>query len=75
MIIQQNRRFERQMSVARGWWLRNRDKAPEAFDEEARKCFDLARPLLEAPDLLDIVAGAIRARTTATMAIGTMRRM
>lgn len=27
-------RAERQISVARGWWLRNRDKAPEAFDED-----------------------------------------
>jgi len=24
----------RQIGIAREWWIRNRDKAPEAFDEE-----------------------------------------
>ncbi len=34
------------MGVARSWWLRNRDKAPEAFDEEIERAFEL---LLNAP--------------------------
>lgn len=48
MIIQQNLRFEQQVNVARDWWLRNRDKAPEAFDEEIERAFKL---LLNAPHL------------------------
>ncbi|MAQ19725.1 MAG: hypothetical protein CMN30_33600 [Sandaracinus sp.] len=31
----------RQLHQARTWWLENRDKAPEAFDEELLVLFDI----------------------------------
>ena len=37
-----------------------RDRESEAADREAAQTYDLARPLLEAPDLLERVASAIR---------------
>ena len=29
-----------QLRAARDWWLRNRDKAPHAFDEDLNELFD-----------------------------------
>ena len=46
MILRTSLRAERQIQVARRWWLQNRDKAPEAFDEEFVRARNL---LLEAP--------------------------
>jgi len=34
-------RADRQIRAARRWWLQNRDKAPEAFDEELDRAFEL----------------------------------
>lgn len=39
-------RASRQLDAARGWWRRNRDKAPAAFDEDIDATFAL---LLERP--------------------------
>jgi plasmid stabilization system protein ParE len=35
------RRAKRQIAAASAWWKVNRTKAPEAFDEEIEKAFDL----------------------------------
>lgn len=35
------RRAKRQIAEASGWWKANRLKAPDAFDEEMEKAFDL----------------------------------
>ena len=34
-------RADRQIRAARRWWLQNRDKAPEAFDEDLDRAFEL----------------------------------
>jgi plasmid stabilization system protein ParE len=34
VIIEISPRAQRQIRAARRWWLQNRDKAPELFDEE-----------------------------------------
>ena len=39
-------RAQRQIARARAWWLNNRDKAPEAFDEELERGYAL---LLDQP--------------------------
>ena len=41
-------RAQRQIARARAWWLRNRDKAPAAFDEEIERTYLLLldRPLI-----------------------------
>jgi len=39
-------RAQRQIARARAWWLKNRDKAPEAFDEELERAYAL---LLDRP--------------------------
>jgi len=46
VILRTSLRAERQIQVARHWWLQNRDKAPEAFDEELVRAHNL---LLNAP--------------------------
>jgi len=33
------RRAGRQIDAAKAWWVRNRDKAPQAFDEEINRAF------------------------------------
>jgi len=42
VIFEVTPRADRQINAARRWWLGNRDKAPEAFDED----IDGARELL-----------------------------
>ncbi len=39
-------RADRQIRAARRWWLQNRNKAPEAFDEDLDRAYDL---ILHAP--------------------------
>ena len=34
-------RADRQIRVARRWWLQNRDKAPEAFDEALDHAYEV----------------------------------
>ena len=34
-------RAQRQYRAAENWWLRNRDKAPDAFDEDYEKIVEL----------------------------------
>ena len=46
MILRTSLRAERQIQVARHWWLQNRDKAPEAFDEELVRARNV---ILDAP--------------------------
>lgn len=41
MILDVMPRADRQIRAARRWWLQNRDKAPEAFDEELDRVFEL----------------------------------
>ena len=41
MIVDFSLRAERQIDKARRWWLGNRDKAPEVFDEEIDRAYDL----------------------------------
>jgi plasmid stabilization system protein ParE len=41
VIVQASPRGERQIRAARRWWLENRDKAPEAFDEEILRAREL----------------------------------
>lgn len=41
MILEITRRADRQIKTARRWWLQNRDKAPEAFDEELDRAGNL----------------------------------
>jgi plasmid stabilization system protein ParE len=41
-------RARRQIAEAQVWWLENRDKAPEALEEELRATFEL---LLETPEI------------------------
>jgi plasmid stabilization system protein ParE len=43
VIVEASPRAERQIRVAQRWWLQNRDKAPEAFEED----IDHARELLQ----------------------------
>jgi plasmid stabilization system protein ParE len=43
VIVEASPRAERQIRAARRWWLQNRAKAPEAFDEE----IDRAREFLQ----------------------------
>jgi plasmid stabilization system protein ParE len=41
-------RAQREIAVAQEWWLENRDKAPEALEEELRAAYEL---LLETPQI------------------------
>jgi len=34
-------RAQRQIAIARQWWLDNREKAPQAFDADLEKAYDL----------------------------------
>jgi len=37
VIVSPTPRAERQINAGRKWWLQNRDKAPDAFDEEIER--------------------------------------
>jgi plasmid stabilization system protein ParE len=41
VIVDFSLRAERQIDKARRWWLGNRDKAPEAFDEDLGQAREL----------------------------------
>ena len=50
-------RAKREIAAARAWWLKNRDKAPFAFDEDLERTFDL---ILEHPAVGGLVRGTRR---------------
>jgi plasmid stabilization system protein ParE len=50
-------RARREIEEAAQWWLENRDKAPEAFEEDLAEAFDL---ILHAPNLGVLVPSRIR---------------
>ena len=45
-------RAQRQIARHRAWWLRNRDKAPQAFDEDLERAYLL---LLDRPQIGQLV--------------------
>jgi plasmid stabilization system protein ParE len=53
-------RAQRQIARHRAWWLRNRDKAPAAFDEEIERGFAL---LLDRPQAGQAVRTRRRGKT------------
>jgi plasmid stabilization system protein ParE len=50
-------RARREIAEAAQWWLENRDKAPEAFEEDLAEAFDL---ILHAPHLGILVPSRIK---------------
>jgi plasmid stabilization system protein ParE len=61
-------RAQRQIARARAWWLRNRDKAPEAFDEELERAYAL---LLDRP----MIGRRIRTRRRGGARVITVERI
>ena len=41
MIVKPSPRAERQIDAAHRWWFANRDKAPEAFEEDLDRAYEL----------------------------------
>lgn len=41
MILEVTPRADRQINAARRWWLANRHKAPEVFDEDIDQAYEL----------------------------------
>jgi len=69
VIVQASPRAERQLRSARIWWLQNRDKAPEVFDEEILR----ARELLSNQPSLGRPLRTRRGRMVRRLTLGRIR--
>lgn len=67
-VVRFTRRAAAQIARARDWWLANRDKAPDAFDEEFDRIINhlesdpgfIGRPVLQEPTVRRILLQRIR---------------